>query len=76
VLDGKAPTSTVETEGAFEHKRIAMLGNAQTIEQTFQGVLGQEKPKILFALAGQVQQSLSNGRWQIVRCSIQAMDSR
>jgi hypothetical protein len=37
---------------AFEDKGIAMLGNTETIEQTFQGVLGQENPKILFALAG------------------------
>lgn len=43
---------------AFEDEGIAMLGNTETIEQTFQGVLGQEKPKILFALARQVQQSL------------------
>jgi hypothetical protein len=36
---------------AFEDKGIAMLGNTETIEQTFQCVLGQEKPKVLKAIA-------------------------
>jgi hypothetical protein len=42
----------LKEKGAFEHKNVAMLGNTETIEQTFQRVLGQEKPKILFGQPG------------------------
>jgi hypothetical protein len=50
-----------------------MPGDAETIEQTFQGILGQEKSKILFTLAGQVQQSLSDGCRQVRRRFIHAV---
>jgi hypothetical protein len=49
----------LKEKGAFEHKNVAMLGNTETIEQTFQRVLGQEKPKILLLWPARF-----NNRWR------------
>jgi hypothetical protein len=71
----KPRESAVAEEAPLQHKTIAVPRDAQAMQETFQGKLGQKHSKVLPVFIGQVQQSLAH-RCRQVRGCLHAIDSR